>query len=288
MEATSITDTIIQTINTIFEKLLGSIDNSLYTVLDQVTFIGPDILHDKNFEKIFGTSATNGVLLIVNSLLLGIILYFALKLFLSNITYTQIERPYQFIFKLLICGICMNFSFFLIELFLDINNGFTLAIRQLGENLFGKQVCFSELINMINSTIAIDTSSIDIFSLDGLLKGTMTMSLLSLVFTYSFRYVMVKVFVLLSPLAFLSLSMSSTSWFFKTWGRNLLSLLFIQIIVAFMLVILFSMDFSGANLLYKFVYVGGIYALIKANSFVREFIGGVSTTVAQGIRGFKK
>ncbi len=285
---TSITDTIIQVINTIFEKLFGSIDNTLYSVLDKITFIGPDILHDKNFEKIFGTSASNGVLLIVNSLLLAIILYFALKMFLANITYSQVERPYQFIFKLLICGICMNFSFFLVELFLSIGENFTTAVRQLGENLFGKQVCFSELITSISSNIAIDASSMDIFSLDGMIKGTLTVSLLNLVFSYAFRYVMVKVFVLLSPLAFLSLSMNSTSWFFKVWIKNLFSLLFIQIIVSIVLVILFSMDYSSSNLLYKFVYVGGIYALIKANSFVREFVGGVSTTFSQNVYNFRR
>ena len=36
----------------------------------------------------------------------------------------------------------------------------------------------------------------------------------------------------------------------------------------------------------KFVYVGGIYSLIKANSFVREFIGGVSTNISQSVKSF--
>ena len=157
-----------------------------------------------------------------------------------------------------------------------------------GESLFGKQICFSELINVINSNFSVDTNSLDIFSLDGIIKGTLSVSLVNLVFTYSFRYVMVKVFVLLSPLAILSLSLSSTSWFFKTWIRNLFSMLFIQIIVSIVLVLLFSMDFSSSNILFKFVYVGGVYVLIKANSFVREFIGGVSTTVSQNVYKLKR
>ena len=49
------------------------------------------------------------------------------------------------------------------------------------------------------------------------------------------------------------------------------------------LLILFSMDYSSSNLFIKFIYVGGIYALIKSNSFVREFIGGVSTTISQNL-----
>ena len=54
MEQTNnITQTIIDTINTIFESLFSSIDNNLYSVLDNITFIGSDILNDKNFENIF-------------------------------------------------------------------------------------------------------------------------------------------------------------------------------------------------------------------------------------------
>ena len=97
---------------------------------------------------------------------------------------------------------------------------------------------------------------------------------------------MIKVFVLITPFAILSLSLDNTNWFFKAWFKNLFSLLFIQIIVALVLDILFSMNFSNNNLFIKFIYVGGIYALIRANSFVREFIGGVSTTVSQNVKSF--
>ena len=97
---------------------------------------------------------------------------------------------------------------------------------------------------------------------------------------------MVKVLVLLSPFAFLCLTLDSTKIFFKVWIKNLFSLLFIKIIVSLVLLLLFSMDFSSSNLFSKFVYVGGIYALIKANSFVRDFIGGVSTDITQTVKNF--
>ena len=134
-----------------------------------------------------------------------------------------------------------------------------------------------------------DTSSLDVFSLDGIIKASLTMSLLNLVFTYSFRYVMIKIFILLTPFALLSLTLENTSWFFKSWSRNLFSLLFIQIIVSIVLLILFSMDYSSNNLMTKFIYIGAIYALIKSNSFVRDFIGGVSTTFTQNVENiFRK
>ena len=180
----------------------------------------------------------------------------------------------------------MNFSFFIVTIFLDLNSYISLAIRAHGEALFGKNICFSELINLINSKISVNTSSLDIFSVDGFIQSTLRLSLLNLIFSYSLRYIMIKIFVLLSPFAFLSLCLNSTSWFFKTWIKNLFSLLFIQIIVALVLLILFSLDFSSENLLNQFIYIGGIYALIKANSFVREFIGGVSTDISQSVHNF--
>ena len=279
-----ITQIIIDTINTIFENLFSSIDNSLYEVLDKVTFISSDILRDSNFETIFGTSASNGILLIANSLLLGFLLYYAIRYLMAHLTFTQSELPFRFLIKLVLCGIFMNFSFSCLELFLDLNNNISLAIRSLGEHLFNKNICFSELINTINTQMAIDTNSLNLFSLDGLIKSILSVSLLSLVFSYSLRYVFIKVFILLSPFAILSLSLQNTNWFFRAWFRNLFSLLFLQIIVSLVLLILFSMDYSASNLFVKFIYVGGIYALIRANSFIREFIGGVSTQVTQSVK----
>lgn len=281
---TDITQTIINAINTIFENLFSSIDNNLYSILDDITFVNSDILYDKNFETLFGTSTSNGILLIANSFLLAFILYYISKHLMAHFTYTQSEAPFNFLIKLVIFGISMNFSYEIMKFIFELNSNISLAIRNLGENLFNKNICFSELISTINSQISIDTNTLNIFSLDGLIKGTLSISLLNLVFSYSLRYILIKVFVLLSPFAFLSLSLNQTSWFFKTWFRNLFSLLFIQIIVSLVLLILFSMDYSSSNLFSKFIYVGGIYALIKTNSIVRDFLGGISTEFSQSVK----
>ena len=282
----NITQIIINTINTLFENLLSSIDNNIYSLLDDIIFIGPNILKDSNFEKIFGTSASNGILLISNSFLLAFIIYYGSKYLLSHFTFSKIETPFSFIIKLIIFGISMNFSYFIVEQILSINYNITLAIQSIGEHLFNKEICFSELINTINSNIYIDTNSINIFSIDGLIKSTLSVSLLSLVFSYSLRYIILKIFILLSPFAFLSLSLNSTNCFFKSWFKNFFSLLLIQIIVSFVLLLLFSIDYNGANLLNKFIYIGAIYFLTRVNSFIREFIGGVSTDIPQSVYNF--
>ena len=286
-QSQDITQIIINTINTIFENIFSSIDNNLYSLLDELTFINSDILNDKYFQDILGTSASSGILLIANVLLFAFILYYSIKFLLSHLTYDRIDKPSSFFIKMIIYAICMNSSFFVIQLIIDLMSNISLFIRSIGEDLFNQSICFSSLITNINSTISVDTSSLNIFTIEGLIKSILSLSLLNLVFTYSLRYILIKVFVLITPFAFLSLILSNTSWFFKAWLKNLFSLLFLQIIVSIILLLMFSVDFSNTDLFNKFIYVGGMYALVRANSLIRDFIGGVSTTITQSVKSFK-
>lgn len=279
---------VINTINTIFQNLFTSIDTKLYDVLDELTFISEDILNDESLNNIFGSSTKTGILLISNSLLIGIILYFSIKFLISNLNNNKIETPLQFIFKLIIFGICMNSSYFIMKQILSLNSNISLAIRSLGEDLFKENICFSNLIININKNVNLNNDALNIFTVEGILTGTLTISLLNLMFSYSIRYVMVKIFILLSPFAFLSLCLESTSWFFKTWIKNLFSLLFIQIIVSIIILIMFSIDYSSGEIITKYIYIGGIYCLIKTNSTVRELFGGISTDINNNISGLKK
>lgn len=143
MENTSeITTNIINTINTIFENLFSSIDNSLYEVLDNLVFVNKDILSAKYFNNIFGLSSNSGILLVANSLLIGLILYYSARLILSNFTYNKIENPVQFIFKCIIFGICMNSAFFIIEQIININFNVCSLIKSIGEDMFRKKCMF--------------------------------------------------------------------------------------------------------------------------------------------------
>lgn len=286
-EEVNITEIIINSINTIFQTIFSSIDNNLYSIIDEITFINTDILNTSYFRSIFGTSTTNGILLIANSLVLGFFLYYCFKLLLSNLLITQTERPVSFIFKLLIFCICMNSSIFICEQLIFITSSISSAIRELGNNLFGSTISFSTLVDKLNMMIQIEENSFTIFSIDGLLKSIISIGFLNLTFSYSLRYIMIKVFVLISPFAFLSLSVNSTSSFFKAWIKCFLSLLFIQILVSFVLLIIFSIDFSSNNIFSKFLICGSIFALLKANSYVKEFMGGISTDISNSFNGMK-
>lgn len=283
----NITEIIIGTINTIFSNIFSSIDNNLYAVLDDITFINTDILNTDHFQKILGTATSNGILIIANSLIIGYLLYYCGRLLLSNLAIIQEQRPLQFILKLILLGIFMNASFFVCERIIYLTSSLSLAIRNIGEEIFCTEICFSSLVNKLNSIIYIEQNNLDIFSMDGLLKSMISVSFLNLTFSYSIRYIMIKVFILIAPFAILSLSTPNTSYIFKSWLKCFISLLLVQVLVAMVLLVIFSLQFDSNNLFSKFLMCGAIFALIKANTYVREFMGGISTEFTQNIKGIK-
>jgi len=283
LDSSQISSIISSTINEMFYKIFSSIDNSIYSVLDDFTFISIDILSDKYFSNIFGSSSKSGILLIANALVFGYLLYYAFKLLLSHLGVTQVERPAQFVLKLIIYTICMNFSLFICEEIINLISIISSSIRQVGENLYKNPICFAELIAELNSVISVG-ENIEIFSLDGIIKSIISVGLLNLVITYAVRYVLIKVFVFLSPFAILSLCNKSTSILFKSWFKSFISLMLVQVFVATILLFIFSLDFESNNTFSKFILIGAIFILIKANTYVREMLGGISSDVGMGMK----
>ncbi len=279
---------IIDTINNLLGTLFSSIDNSVYELLDKLAFLNvTSVFENSQIEKLFGYNASNGILIIANSLLLGVCLYYCFKLLYSHLTGTNIESPYQFIFKLLIFGCIMNSSYLICEFLVFITALVSAAIRDVGLFVFDESITFSALIESLNSTITVGSSSINVFSFDGLLKSICSISFINLILSYSLRYIMVKVLILITPFAILSLINSSTSWFFKSWLKIFLSLLFLQPLISIILLIFFTLDFDSSSISSKILCIGAMYALIKSNSYIQHFIGGISTDIYTNLRSFR-
>lgn len=278
-------NSIIETINSMFGNLFSSIDATIYSALDNITFINTDILNSYYFEKIFGTTTSNGFLLIANALLIGFVLYYGITYLLSSLGIIQdnIRKPSQFFFKVLLGGLLMNSSLFICEELIYLNSLISDAIRFLGHELLGGNICFSELINQANAIIFLENNSSSIFSIDGILKMIFSFSFFNIIFSYSVRYIMIKVFILISPFAFLSLSTPSTSVFFKCWIKSFLALLFIELLASTILIVMFSITYSSKDITSKLLLIGALFALIKSNSYIRELIGGINTEISDSM-----
>lgn len=275
LNQTEVVDLIIKTINTIFSNIFSSIDNSIYESLDRMVFINSDILSSTYFAKLLGSNGKTGLLLLADAFLLGFMIYYVVRFYYSNVVEVPIEKPSQFVFKVLIFAIFVNFSYFLLEQILNISSLITLAVQEIGSNVTGNEVSFSQLIIVLNKTLSISGSEFNIFSFDGIIKSFVTFGLVNLLLSYSLRYILLQVLLLLAPFAILSLISNSTSWFFKIWIKSFFSLIVIQVFVLLVIIVIFCINTSN-----KILFVGGVYALVKINGYVRELFGGLSVDVS--------
>lgn len=283
----NVSQVIIDTINNLLNTLFSSIDNSVYDTLDNLAFINVHSFNNSFINDIFNHNSGNGLIIIANSLLLAVCLYYCFKLLYSYFTGIQIERPYQFVFKLLIFGIFINCSHFICETLIYFPSVIAAAIRDVGQSVLGEEISFSNLISSLNSVVSVDTTSFNVFSFDGLIKSLTSISFINLLLSYSLRYIMIQVLIFLTPFAFLTLINNSTSYFFKAWLKIFISLLFLEIYISLVLLIAFALNLDNGEIVSKLLCIGSIYALIKGNSFVQHFIGGISTDISANINLLK-
>lgn len=283
----NLTDLIFNSLNELISKLFSSIDNTIYSLLDDITFVTPNLLKSSSFQKILGTSSTNGILLICNSLVFGFMLYYAINYLISHLTYSKIDSPKQFVFKSIIFIAIMNSSLWLCEQIINIISIVTDGLSSLSLSLFNTPISFSCFIDNLNKSIYISNDSFNLFSFDGIVKSFTSFGLTNLVFTYSLRYIMIQIFILLSPFAFLSLINNSSDWFFRVWLKTFISLLLVQILVSLILILSFSINIGQDTIISKLLYIGIIFALTKANSYMKDLFGGISTTIHANLSGFR-
>jgi len=281
LDQDQIVNTIIQTINTIFGNIFSSIDNTIFDNLDNIVFINKDILNNSFINKLLDAGSKNSLIYLADAFLLGISVFYIIRYYYFNIIDAKVEKPVQFFFKLLLFSLLINFSYFLAEQLLNITYLFSSAIQEIGKNIIHVDINFSELISYLNRILDIDSGELNLFSFDGLLKSFVSIGFVNLLLAYSLRFVVIQVLILFSPFSILSLINSSTSWIFKSWLRTLISLLLIQVVIPVILIVIFCID--GSN---KILLVGGIYALSRVNSYIKEIFGGVSIDVSNNLGSF--
>lgn len=278
MEQTEIANIIIQTINTLFNNLFSSIDNSVYSSLDNLVFTNSSLINNSIILKLFNNSGKNSLIYLSDTLLLGLFLFYLIRYYYFNIIDVTVEKPTQFIFKLFIFTLIVNFSYFIIEKILDINYLFSSSIQEIGKNIVKEDISFSQLILFINQKTISSSQEFNILSFDGLIKSYISIGLVSLLISYSLRFILLQVLLLLTPFSILSLINDSTSWIFKSWGKCLFYLLIIQIFIPILIIIIFCIDTDN-----KILFVSGLYSLIKINDYVREIFGGMGLNLSSNI-----
>lgn len=280
--------TIVDIINKLCTDLLSSIDKNIFPLLDELVFVDKTLLNtgDK-MNKLLSNSPSSGVLLLANSLFTAFVLYYASRIMIAGLTGNSFESPSKFFMRAFLAGIAMNYSLSICTFLINSTNLVSTFFLELGKNIFKCDISFVTLISLLNTSA---TNIFNAFSLDGILSGMLSISSFALIISFAYRYILIKVLVILSPFAILCLTTSYTEGLFKSWFKSLLSLLILQVIISIILLIPYALiNESSSTLFNKVLLVGCISALLKSNQFVKELIGGIGigTNFQAGISGIK-
>ncbi len=288
MDNSTIIDSINASINSLYSSLVNSFSSDTFEILDNITFINSDIINNKYFKS-FLDDKSESILYIVNSLLIAFLIYYAISFLFSHFFGNTVENPLQFLIKFTICAICINFSYFICEQIINIFEIITNAIREYAFSIFSIDISFSYLSKQLDKLYLKEvlSGSALFFSFNGILQLFITFGFFNLLFTYSYRYIVIKLLILLSPFFILSSCLNSTKWIFKMWLKNFISMLSIQIIISLLLTIIISLKYSFDDSTIKILYIGALYTLMKASSLVKDFSSGFTTDISANISSIK-
>lgn len=267
-------DLIYNTINELFSNLFSSIDNNLYSLLDDIVFLDSKTVITSSIENIFFSDKFN--LLILANILVGcVITYKVISIVISIYTNKEASSPFLYIVKSVIIIIIMNNCLFICEQIIEINSYVTTYLIELGEHLFKKTISFLTFANEINTYIS-SSNTFDLFSLDGVIKSMVTLGSITLLVSYIIRFILIKLLILCSPFVFLCLLQENLKPYFNNWLKYFISLLLTQNIVCIVLYIPYILEFNN-DTYSKFLIICTITILYKLNSYIKEFMGGFST-----------
>ena len=116
----SLSETIFEIINTMFSNLFSSIDNGIYTLLNDIVFLDSSAVITDSIQNIFFSDKFN--LLILANILVGCIFtYKIIKIVISLYTSQDTQFPYIYVIKSVTIIISMNCCLFICEQILEIN-----------------------------------------------------------------------------------------------------------------------------------------------------------------------
>lgn len=270
---TEIINLIFSVINNLFSALFSSIDNSLYSLLDETVFINSENIFTDKFNLLF-TSDKFNLIILANILVTGVVLYRIGKIIISIYTGVETQFPYLYAIKTAIYVILMNFSPYICEQIINLNNIFTEYLSELGKYLFDIDMNFISLYNSINNIVS-EANTFELFSIDGIIQSITTFGFISLLITYIIRFILLKILILVSPFAFLCLIEDNLKPYFFNWLKYYIVLLLTQNIVVFVLYIPNILDNSN-DTYFKILIIGVIYTLFQINNYIKEMLGGFS------------
>lgn len=273
-------DAVLNTIQSMTNQIFTSIDDSLIRVLDKFVYIDESLLRESVFF-VFTNKIEITMRVIAESILFGYILYYLIRYLISRITSINrddIENPALFFMKVIFISIAVFYSSYICEMIVGLNNNISIDF---GRNMFpaGNLPKFSNFLKTVNQSFLSGEDNINIFSIDGIFKGFVSFGTLNMTVTFALRYVLLKVLIIISPIAFVSKVFSKTEKMFNMWFKAFISLLLIQHFITLILALGGFLKFNDYSIINKIAYIGIIYALSKSFYLFEKIFGAIAPDV---------
>ncbi len=272
-------ENVLNNLNLLLEKFFGTVESEVFVILDRLYKITPDILKEEPLKRFQTKDINSNILLILISVSILFIVFYLVTYMISMYNGSKQENVFKFVFKLSVFLILSSSSMYIVETALDINNMLTDVILSMGKELSKNEISFESLKECI--TDVEKQMSNDAVSIDGIIKGVVSLGASSILITLAIRYVTIFILILLSPIAIMFAASNNTYSLFFTWVKTFLINILTQNIIAVILIIPISFK-NTDELMYKIVLVGSIYLLYKINTFTRELIN-----ISGGVNGRK-
>lgn len=269
---------ILNNLNILLEKFFGTVESEVFVLLDKLYKITPKILEEEPLKRILTKDVEENIVLILISLIILFIIFYLITYMFSLYSGNKQESVFKFVFKVIIFLMLSSSSIYIIETILDLNNMLTDVILNVGEDITKKKISFvslGECIGNIEKYMGKDAVSID-----GVIKGVVSIGASSMLITLAIRYVTIIILVILSPVAIMFAASGNTYSLFLAWIKSFLISILTQNIIAIVLIIPLSFK-NAEDVMYKIVLAGSMYLLYKINTFSRELI---NITGGNGVR----
>lgn len=264
----------------------NAVNDGISKVLDKIVFIDESILRDGVTHKIFGNYSSFGTIKIAYTLIYGVLIYFLITYLLSKITSEDKQNFSQFMYKILIGAIIISFSFEICQFILDLNNSITEEILNFGNKILKVDVSFENLFEKIKLIIG-KKGNEDVNTINSILEAFVSFGLINLILVYSLRYIYIKILCILMPFAIILKANEKTEYITKAWAKSFFGLLFLQHIIAIIIIMAVSIRFGTVSVFSKILCVGCVYALMQVNELQRELFGGSSLYINNTFRSYK-
>lgn len=286
MQYENIPEILNNSLSSLINNLLTSVNNNVFSVLDELAFIDSSVINNKYFISFFTNNFS--IVSLSKALLFGILLYYGISYLFSFLTCSNFQKPLHFLTKLFFSALLIHFSSSICVYIIDFFDLLTNIIRDLGVVLFSVKLSFSLIYERLSQLFLSDLATpFSFFSFDGILKSCISFGFINLLFTYSVRFIFIKILIIISPFAFLSIALDQSKWIFKIWLKNFVGQLFTQLFICVILLIMFSFQNSFDSVTTKLLYIASLFCLIKASSFVKDFTSGFTSDVSTSLSNIK-